>query len=82
MDPTAKTSPRVFLGFTVGSMAHARNLEVNATVNLAGWVTCAIALSVKYPANLVHAQMTQRSVNATTTILANHVTGKSVCTCS
>ena len=57
-------------------MVRVKNLEVNATVNLAGWVTCAIALYVQYPANLVHAQMTQRSANATKIILAQHVTGK------
>jgi len=61
-------------------MVRVKDLEVNATVNLAGWVTCAIALYVQYPANLVHAQMTQRSANATKIILAQHVTGRTAVT--
>lgn len=70
-----KTSPRAFLGFPVDIMDPARILGVNAIVNLAGWETCAIALSVKFRADMVHAQTTQRNANVTTIFMAQNVKG-------
>ena len=70
-----KTSPRAFLGSPVDIMDPARNLGVDATVSLAGWETCAIALSAKFPANMAHAQTTQRNASVTTITMAQNVKG-------
>ena len=77
-EPTAKTSHHAFLGFLVRDMALARNQGVTANVNLAGWETCATALSVKYHASLAHVQIIQTSASATKTSLALHATGINV----
>ena len=75
MVQTVKTSPRAFLGFPVDIMDPARNLGVDAIVSLAGWETCAIALSAKFRANMAHAQTTQRNASVTTIIMAQNVKG-------